>query len=200
MTDNIYTNAAPNNVEVSSKNVRTFKRFDLPKNQRKRDGFRMVKDTYMIEYKPSAVPKDYYKMVQASLQKDFASRAPSTNKIREINSRVFTGLVVSIRGSQSIPSLQLDENVVAIHPVRWVPAPTPMKTTRNEKDSDISGSPGLAPHDISGVTQVHQKLRSFGKGVRVSKAGAFLFCISSTLAKLVSSQSSHSLSKLISHY
>ena len=61
------------------------------------------------------------------------------------------------------------QDAIAIYPVYTIHVPDPIKSDVSADGSDGSAADYLRSYNLTGVTEVHQKFKNFGKGVRVSQ-------------------------------
>ena len=124
----------------------------------------LVKDSYLVEFASDSGVTNPFRTISTSL-KSSHNIPQSAIKLRQtIESDLFSGVSFSLTGNHSVEALESIEEVIAIYPIYIVPRPRSMSTNISyNTNTDLTNS-----HNLTGVSQVHQELHRFGKGVRVS--------------------------------
>jgi hypothetical protein len=130
----------------------------------------LVKNAYLVEFSPDAHVKNHFRTITNSLKASHGIHESAIKQRHIIESSLFSGISFSITVDHSADALEMIEEATAIYPIYIVQAPTPII---KDISSDILNSNSvdfINSHNLTGITQVHNELHNFGKGVRVRKS------------------------------
>lgn len=127
---------------------------------------RLMKHTYMIEIASNAQQSDYLNEIAQSCN------IPRANikQRHAVNSDVgsFISFTVTKDNDTAVmEAIAAMQNVLGIYPVYARKKIKPKKTLLEFDALDLSNISSIMSHDLTGVDQVHHKLKNFGKGVKV---------------------------------
>ena len=129
----------------------------------------LMKNTYMVEFASNSPDPDHFRTVARSLKASHNILSSRIKKRCDIQSSLFSGVSFTVTGNHSVEAIEMIEDAVAVYPVYAVHVPDPIKSYVSRDGSDGSSADYIRSYNLTGVTEVHQKFKNFGKGVRVSR-------------------------------
>lgn len=128
-----------------------------------------IKNAYLIEFPSDGDVRDHYQRVTRSVQ---ASHGISESKVkmrRIIRSSLFSGVSISVTDENAVEALEMIEDAIAIYPIYTIQMPQPIKSAISSKIMNSHKNDyAMNSHNLTGVASVHQELRNYGRGVRVT--------------------------------
>jgi len=129
----------------------------------------LLKNAYLIEFPSDSGHKDHFETIAKSLKASHGIPKSAIKPRHIIHSSLFSGVSILLTVDHPVEAIEMIEGIVAIHPIYTIPAPSPLTTYMNANVSYNSATDSVNSHNLTGVTQVHEKLQNFGAGVRVRK-------------------------------
>jgi hypothetical protein len=129
----------------------------------------LLKNAYLVEFAPNANVKDHFRTITNSLMASHGIDESAVEQRHIIQSSLFSGISFSLTVEHPTEALEMIEEAVAIYPIYTLRVPQPNKNNISPKLLNNNSVDFINSHGLTGVTQVHNELHNFGKGVRVRK-------------------------------
>lgn len=125
-------------------------------------------NTYLVEFDERVRITNIEQIITDTLTKTYGLPRSAIAMRQTISTSLFTGGSFTVNSDHSIGAIKSIPHVKTVHRVYSVPAPKYFKTYASSPVKLNEPSPPAIAHDITGVSRVHEELKNFGKGVRVS--------------------------------
>jgi hypothetical protein len=132
-----------------------------------------LKNTYMIEFMPDTAVTNHFQTIAESLKASHYIHHSAIKNRSIIHSTLFSGASFSLTVNPPNEAIEMIKGAIAIYAVYTVPAPNPLQHSISSNTLNRDSVDSINSHDLTGVTQVHEELHNFGKGVRVRKPRSY---------------------------
>ena len=149
------------------------KQVKMPSAPEKIGGRVRLKNTYMIEFTPNAAVTNHFQTIAESLKVSHNIHYSTIKNRSIIHSSLFSGASVSLTIDHPIEAIEMIKGAIAIYAVYTIPAPNPLQHSISSNTLNRDSVDSINSHGLTGVTQVHEELHNFGKGVRVRKSQSY---------------------------
>jgi hypothetical protein len=129
----------------------------------------LIKNTYMVEFASDSVVTNHFQTVTKSLKASHNIQPSKIKKRCTIHSSLFSGVSFTVTDDHPIEAIEMIKNAIAIYPVHTVHVQSPIIRRVSSDTSNDNGTDSIHSYNLTGVTEVQEKLNNFGKGVRVRK-------------------------------
>ena len=144
------------------------KRLEMPLAPSRVGDHVLLNGSYLVEFAAGSDATNHFQQVVESLQATHGIHPSKIEKRRVIDSELFSGVSFSVHVEHPIEAIEMIEGAIAIHPIYSIHTlhSESGSAAASKLDNQFTGS--INSHDLTGISQVHQQLQNFGKGVRVS--------------------------------
>jgi hypothetical protein len=129
----------------------------------------LMKNAYLVEFDESVSVRNFQQTIFSSLQRSFGIPRSTITMRQVISSSLFSGISFSVNTQHSIKTIESIPGAIAMYPIYSVPGPESLKDYTPPGRTSNSRIDPIIAHKLTGVDQVHDKLKNYGKGVRVRK-------------------------------
>ncbi|CAF1033567.1 unnamed protein product [Adineta steineri] len=126
-----------------------------------------LKGTFVVQFATDSADKDHFKKITEALTKNDQTRSLSIEKRLEFETEFFRGVSITVNNEESLHGLADIEDFIEIYSVSRIRRPNLANHAISSNKAISDGIRSITPHRASGVSEVHEKLKDYGKGVRI---------------------------------
>ncbi|CAF1482172.1 unnamed protein product [Rotaria magnacalcarata] len=130
--------------------------------------YRPIPNTYLVEFDQNARIRNFEQVIGDYLERNRGIPRSAIRMRQIISSSLFSGASFSVNIEHSVKSIESIPNVISVYPVYSVAGPKYFKHYASSAIKNNERAASAIAHDFTGVAQVHDELKNFGKGVRVA--------------------------------
>ena len=146
------------------------KRLEMPLAPSRVGDHVLLNGSYLVEFAAGSDATNHFQHVVESLQATHDIHPSKIEKRRVIDSELFSGVSFSVYVEHPIEAIEMIESAIAIYPIYSIHTLHSQSGSAAARKLDNQFTGSINSHDLTGISQVHQQLQNFGKGVRVSNS------------------------------
>ncbi|CAF3304435.1 unnamed protein product [Rotaria socialis] len=127
-----------------------------------------IPNTYLVEFDQNARIRNFEQVIGDYLERNRGIPRSAIRMRQIISSSLFSGASFSVNVEHSVKSIESIPNVISVYPVYSVSGPKYFKHYASSAIKSNERAASAIAHDLTGVAQVHDEIKNFGKGVRVA--------------------------------
>jgi hypothetical protein len=140
----------------------------IPSDPKGIHGRHVIPNTYMIELKHGADMKSCIQSVKKSWKASKHHQDTDIHERMTIESEYFTGFSFSVSSDNKLDTFEAPEAALRIFQMHQIPKPAPVQGSPPSTVSENDAENQIISHDLTGVSDVHNQFKNFGRGVKVS--------------------------------
>jgi len=154
--------------KISNQNNQKSKFLKIPSDPKGIHGRHVIPNTYMIELKHGADMKSCIQSVKKSWKASKHHQDTDIHERMTIESEYFTGFSFSVSSDNKLDTFEAPEAALRIFQMHQIPKPAPVQGSPPSTVSENDAENQIISHDLTGVSDVHNQFKNFGRGVKVA--------------------------------
>ncbi|CAF3755063.1 unnamed protein product [Rotaria sp. Silwood1] len=130
--------------------------------------YTLIPKTYLVQFDQRARITNFEQLIIDFLGRSRGIPRSAITMRQTISTSLFSGASFSVNFEHSIKAIESIPDVISVYPVYSVPGPKPFTNyVSSGQKNNNQEAPAIA-HDLTGVAQIHDQMKNFGKGVRIA--------------------------------